>query len=80
MSVMNITFLEKGEWFFDGPEWLPDATITLGVTTRMMTSGRPGVLIKIETNHNTIVVDTTARLFVTMAKMIEARYPDLMED
>lgn len=83
MIPMNIKFLGPDEYFFDSEDLCDAAGITLAVTPYGLKSGRPAVLIKIESfdaTGQTIVIPTTARLLVTMAKMIEARYPDLMKD
>lgn len=44
-----------------------------------MEGGRPSVTIHIRLGHGHIVAQTSARLFCTAARMIEAKYPDLFE-
>jgi len=45
-----------------------------------MGSGKPSVTIHITMDGRHIIAQTSARLFCTAAKMIEAKYPDLFED
>jgi hypothetical protein len=41
----------------------------------------PGVLIRLDhRDGKALIVQTTARLFMTAARMIEARFPDLMQE
>lgn len=44
-----------------------------------MEGGKPSVTIHITLDGRHIVAQTSARLFCTAAKMIEARHPDLFE-
>lgn len=84
MIRMDIEFLGPDDFFFkEGELCREDTAVTLGISPQATASGRPGVLIKIEgfdATGQTVVIPTTARLFVTMAKMIEAKFPDLMKD
>lgn len=50
------------------------------VLDRGTVSGKPSVALHITLGHGHILAQTSARLFVTAAKMIEAKYPDLFED
>ena len=46
-----------------------------------LVSGRPSVAIRADLpDGRTVVVETSARLFVTAAQAIHARYPDLLKD
>jgi hypothetical protein len=74
---------------FDEPSW-PDlkdkAAVAQGdivgvaVLNHGMQSGKPSVAFRIETKYGqTIIAQTSARLFCTGAKAIMARYPDLFE-
>lgn len=46
-----------------------------------LASGRPSVAIRIDLpDGKTIVAETTARLFCSAAKAIQAKYPDLFKD
>lgn len=46
-----------------------------------MTSGRPSIAIRADLpDGRVLVAETTARLFVSAARAIEARYPDLFKD
>lgn len=45
-----------------------------------MDSGKPSVTLHVTLGHGHIVAQTSARLFCTAAKMIEAKYPNLFED
>lgn len=50
------------------------------VLDRGMTSGRPSVALRLDLpDGQTVVAETSARLFVTAARAVEARYPDLFE-
>lgn len=60
---------------------LYDASIMLGVLHRGTAKGYPSVIIRIDTpDGHVFLTHTTARLLVTAAKLIEARYPGLMTD
>lgn len=41
---------------------------------------RPSLVLRIDTTEGPVIVMSTARLIVTLAGMIRARHPDLMED
>ena len=43
-------------------------------------SGRPSVTLHLTVGDRHIVAQTSARLFCTVAKMIEAKYPKLFDD
>lgn len=76
---------------FDEPAWpeLDWNSILVGriagaaVLSKGTSRDRPSVALRIETEHDNeikvIIVQTSARLFCTAAKMIMARYPDLFE-
>jgi hypothetical protein len=52
--------------------------ISVAVLNGGLASGRPSVAIRIDLpDGQTVVAETTARLFCTAAKAIMARYPDL---
>lgn len=80
MIPMKIDFLGEDDFFCSEHEFYPEGSIHLGVTPHGLASGRPSVLVKFNVEDRSVVIPTTARLFVTIAKMIEAKYPDLMED
>ena len=75
---------------FDEPAWpdlagkaaVADGSIAgLAVLKGGTTSGRPSVALRIETKYGqTVIAQTTARLFCTAAKAIMAKYPDLFEE
>jgi hypothetical protein len=53
----------------------------LAVLDNGTASGRPSVALRIETKYGqTVIAETTARLFCTAAKAVMAKYPDLFED
>jgi hypothetical protein len=55
--------------------------ISVAVLNGGLVSGRPSVAIRIDLpDGQTVVAETTARLFCTAAKAIMARYPDLFAD
>ena len=55
-------------------------TIRLAVLTAGMTSGRPAVGIRLDLpDGRVLVAETSARLLVTAARAIAARFPDLFE-
>lgn len=61
------------------------STIGIGVlkdgVSNVVGKQRPSVAIRIDLPDGRVVMaETTARLFCTAAKMIEARYPDLFEE
>lgn len=45
-----------------------------------MGSGKPSVTLHITLGDRHIIAQTSARLFCTAAKVIEAKYPDLFDD
>lgn len=48
---------------------------------RGMQSGKPSVAMRFDTTAGPVVIaETSARLFVTAARMIMARHPDLFDD
>jgi hypothetical protein len=55
--------------------------IQVGVLDAGMKSGRPSVAFRFDLpDGQTVIAETSARLFVTAARAIEAKYPDLFED
>lgn len=51
----------------------------LAVLNKGTTSGKPSVAFRLDLpDGRTVVAQTTARLLVSAARMIEAKYPDLM--
>jgi hypothetical protein len=55
--------------------------IQIAVLEGGLVSGRPSIALRIDLpNGKHVVAETTARLFVTAARAIEARYPGLMDD
>jgi hypothetical protein len=55
--------------------------IQIAVLEGGLTSGRPSVAIRIDLpDGQTLVAETTARLFCTAARAIQAKYPDLFKD
>ena len=54
--------------------------VDVAVLPRGMASGRPSVAIRLHLEDgSTVIAQTSARLFVTAARAIHARYPDLLE-
>lgn len=80
MIPMKIDFLGEDDFFCDEGEFFPGGSIHLGVSPHGLASGRPSVLVRFNVEGKNYVIPTTARLFVAMAGMIQAKYPDLMED
>jgi hypothetical protein len=59
----------------DGPP------IEVAVLAGGMTSGRPSLMIRIDLpDGQTVMAETSARLFCTAARAIMGRYPDLFVD
>lgn len=55
--------------------------IKIAVLTAGMTSGRPSIAIRIDLPGGpAIVAETSARLLVSIGRLIEAKYPNLLED
>jgi hypothetical protein len=88
MIPLTIIFIGKGE---DGP-WrdlqdkpiihLGNGTkaIQIGVLEGGMTSGLPSVALRIDLpDGQTVIAETSARLFVSAGNAVQARYPDLLE-
>lgn len=87
MIPMGVIFHSKND---GGPLW-PDLVLAnvvhlagnpvlVGVLEGGMTSGAPSVAIRIDLDDGRhVVVETTAKLFVSAAKLIEGRYPDLLK-
>jgi hypothetical protein len=58
-----------------------DSPINVALLDRGMASGRPSVAIRLDLpDGKSVIAQTSARLFVTTARAIMARYPDLFED
>lgn len=54
--------------------------IEVAVLENGLASGRPSVALRLELpDGQTVVAETTARLFCTAARAIQAKYPDLFE-
>lgn len=59
----------------DGPP------ISVCVLDAGMISGRPSLALRVDLPEGrTVIVETTARLFVTASRAIMAKYPDLFRD
>lgn len=55
--------------------------IKVAVLNRGMRSGKPSVALRLELpDGQTVVAETSARLFCMAARAIMARYPDLFND
>lgn len=71
----------EGDDALKGVGHIEEATdIEVLVLDHGMVGGRPSVTIHITMDGKHIIAQTSARLFCTAAKMIEAKYPDLFED
>lgn len=53
--------------------------IEVAVLEKGMSSGKPSVAIRIDIDGGSIIAQTSAALFVTAARMIHAKYPDLLD-
>lgn len=54
--------------------------IQVAVLDRGMESGRPSIALRIDLpDGQHVIAETSARLFVTAARAIHAKYPDLFE-
>jgi hypothetical protein len=55
--------------------------IQVAVLDAGMTSGRPSVALRLDLpDGQTVIAETSARLFCTSARAIMAKYPDLFKD
>ena len=79
MIPMSIKFLEPDDRAWIDVSEVHDGKIELAVSPHGMSSGKPAILLRIDVDGRTFVIPTTARLFCTMGKMIEAKFPDLFE-
>jgi hypothetical protein len=60
---------------------MAEGSLQLAVLDRGMESGKPSVAIRFAIEDGSVViVETSARLFCTAARMIMARYPALFDD
>jgi uncharacterized protein (UPF0371 family) len=76
---------------FDEPAWpellnndkliyLQNQPVGIACIDKATSKGKPSVALRIELpDGRTVIAETTARLFCTAAKAIEARFPDLFE-
>lgn len=82
MIQMTLRFLAKGERGGLDPAKIAhvnDGTVTVFCLEGGMISGKPSVSFALEMPEGgTVVFETSARLYVQTARMIEARYPDLL--
>ena len=82
MTPLKVKFIKLDEVAWDdlrGDEARADK-IELAVIDKATHKGHPGVVIRFDGEDGIMLGLTTARLFLTAAKMIEARYPGLMEE
>lgn len=84
MEILNFQFVPN-----DGSKIWPEITkslivrgIKIAILDKGMTSGLPSIMIMLGTESSgvPVVCETTARLFVSCARAIEAKYPDLFKD
>lgn len=83
VAVSSLLFLGTND-----PSPYPDLTkvietqrVDIVVIEDGMSSGRPAVALKIDLpDGQTVIAQTSARLFCTHAKAIMARYPELFND
>lgn len=90
MIPFQISFVPKdGDKSFAWPELdysNPNVEITtvppkIAVLEGGTASGRASVALRVDTEHGQVIIcQTSARLFVTAAKAILAKYPGLMDD
>ena len=80
MIPMSIKFLGDDERAWIDVSEVHDGKMELAVSPHGLSSGKPSVLVRIDVDGKIYVIPTTARLFCTMGKMIEAKYPDLFDD
>lgn len=74
---------------FDGEAAWPDLAtrhvhnhnepIEVAVLEKGMASGKPSVAIRLDIEGGSIIAQTSAALFVQAARMIHAKYPDLLD-
>lgn len=90
MPVLTIKFENEFEGGISWPDLADREVIHLGndappiqvgVLDHGMTSGQPSIGIRLDLpDGRSVVAETSARLFVTAANAIQARYPDLFVD
>lgn len=57
------------------------ALLQVGVLSGGMVSGRPSIAIRFDLPDGRVVIaETSARLFVSAAKLISGKFPDLFDD
>jgi hypothetical protein len=85
MIPMRVLFHKKGDprlWSQDKPKAVVDAGVLVDVAVldEGMESGLPSVMIQLKLPDGTVVIaQQTARQIVTLGKMIDIRYPGLLE-
>jgi hypothetical protein len=85
MIPMRVLFHRKGDpplWPQDKPKAFVDAGVLVDVAVldEGMESGLPSVMIQLKLPDGTVVIaQQTARQIVTLGKMIDIRYPGLLE-
>lgn len=82
MIGMTINFEGDGAWpDLKGKEIINVEHIKVTVLEMGMASGRPSVAFRLDLPDGRVVIaQTSARLFLQSAKLIEARYPALLQD
>lgn len=88
---MNLTELPVRFCLDDGSPIYPEdkaciigEDMTIAVLDKGTVNGHPSIMLKVSGGqippHLPAICQTTARLFVTAARLIEAKYPDLFKD
>lgn len=80
MPAMSIDLNGDGVWpdLVDKPVIHVTSTIKVAVLPNGMASGKPSVCFRITLpGGETVLAETSAALFTTMARLVEAKYPQL---
>lgn len=89
MPVLTVRFEEETGPILEDLETYPGCTvhhlgnnaepIIVSVLPKGMTSGKPSIMMGFKLpNGDTVIAETSARLFVTAADMIRAKYPEIL--
>lgn len=82
MISMILRFMAKGDpppLDVSKAAYINDGTVTVFCLDGGMTNGRPSVVFAMTLPEGgTVLFETSARLFVATANMIEAHYPELL--
>lgn len=81
MPALNVTFDGDNAWpdLATRPIHNHNGEIAVAVLDKGMASGKPSVAIRLDIDGGSVIAQTSAALFVQAARMIQARYPNLLD-